>query len=57
MFVMLTGFPPFDADDLDSSMLVKQLGGGFKPVVQKGQGAWFPEEKPISPLAMDVIAG
>lgn len=61
MFVMLFGYPPFNAgtqgdvanaDDLIFAKIKK----GFTPKVKKGYGAWFPEAMPCSEDAKSLIA-
>lgn len=55
-FVMVFGYPPFDADDLNSTKIVDQLEKGFDPVTKPGHGPWFPEKIPCSPALKDLIS-
>lgn len=56
VFVLLFGFPPFDAEDLNGPEIVKQLTAGFEPVTKPGRGPWFPADIPCSESARDLIA-
>ena len=55
-FVMIFGYPPFDADDLNSDKIVQQLQKGFDPVVKAGHGAWFPQKIPCSASLRDLLS-
>ena len=70
LYVMLIGYPPFWADEnmyrsqyADSKQATIAFNNaikhkvlkGFEPVVKRGVGAWFPQERPISKSAMDLI--
>ena len=55
-FIMLFGFPPFDAEDLNSQLIREQLEAGFTPITQPGRGPFFPEDIPASDPAKHFIA-
>ena len=55
LFVMIFGYPPFDAEDIDGSLIVSQLSSGFLPILKPGQGPWFPTDIPCSDLVKDLI--
>ncbi len=56
MFIMLFGYPPFDAEDLNGSLIVQQLSKGFDPSLKPGKGPWFPSTVPCSASARDLIS-
>ncbi len=56
VFVMLFGFAPFDAEDINGSTILGQLEGGFESVVKPGKGAWFPSHIPVSQESRDLIS-
>jgi len=54
MFILLFGFPPFHgANDMAIHAATKK---GFTPKTMPGYGPWFPESKPVSASAKDLIA-
>ena len=55
IFIMLFGFAPFDADDLDSPLIHQQLQAGFFPETRPGRGPFFPLNQPCSQSARDLI--
>jgi len=53
MFILLFGFPPFHGpNDVAIHAATKK---GFTPKVMPGYGPWFPESKPISDAAKDLL--
>lgn len=61
LFVMLFGFPPFWADpekygSLADDRIYQLIKKGFRPITQKGYGAFFPEDIPITDSAKDLIS-
>eukprot|EP00468_Gymnochlora_sp_CCMP2014_P012957 CAMPEP_0167750788 /NCGR_PEP_ID=MMETSP0110_2-20121227/6188_1 /TAXON_ID=629695 /ORGANISM="Gymnochlora sp., Strain CCMP2014" /LENGTH=426 /DNA_ID=CAMNT_0007636153 /DNA_START=426 /DNA_END=1706 /DNA_ORIENTATION=- len=61
MFLMLYGFPPFHATAhkegaASTTEVLKKVIRGFKPVVKKGYGAFFPEDIKVSSYARDLMA-
>jgi len=55
IFVLLFGFPPFDAEDLNGSQIIQQLTDGFTPLIKPGRGPWFPSDIPCSEACRDLI--
>ena len=63
LFIMIFGFPPFfDSDERKNSreqsdaVIYKKIKKGFVPKVQKGYGAWFPIDHPVSSHCRDLIS-
>jgi len=54
LFTMLIGYPPFHGDD--EKTIRDKINGKFLSEVKAGFGTWFPQVRPISPLAMNLIA-
>eukprot|EP00808_Paulinella_micropora_P021448 g26978.t1 len=54
MFVMLFGYAPFQKET--AAMTKALIAKGFEPKVKSGFGPWFPEDKPISVAARDLIS-
>jgi len=70
MYIMLIGYPPFyasaeqykkyysdklQAQEAANDAIKRKVIDGFQNVVKPGLGPWFPEERPISALARDLI--
>jgi len=54
MFILLFGFPPFHgSNDLAIHNATMK---GFNPKTLPGYGAWFPESRPVSAAAKDLLA-
>jgi len=54
MFILLFGFPPFHgANDVAIHAATRK---GFTPKTMPGYGPWFPESKPVSDAAKDLLA-
>jgi len=53
MFILLFGFPPFHGPN--DIAIHNATMKGFTPKTKPGYGAWFPESKPVSDAAKDLI--
>lgn len=54
LFTMLIGYPPFHGDD--EKIIRAKIKGKFLSEVKPGFGTWFPQIRPISQMAMNLIS-